>query len=232
MKDTHRTLIRQASLFKDTSEAGFERVLQARVLRSMEADGFFFMQGDPASHAYVLLEGRVKMLQVTLNGQQIALRWITPGQTFGGIALLHPETGYPATAQAVEDSLAAAWNTESLHKLAVQETSVSFNAMQLMHGYILELQSRQQALVTGRVEQRIALILLKLAAQTGKKEPEGILIDMPLTRQDIAEMSGTTLFTVSRTLNDWERRGILQIGRARVVIREPHSLVKIAEDLL
>jgi len=101
-----------------------------------------------------------------------------------------------------------------------------------MHGYILELQSRQQALVTGRVEQRIALILLKLAAQAGKKTPEGVLIDLALTRQDIAEMSGTTLFTVSRTLNEWERQGMLKIGRERVVIREPHGLVKIAEDLM
>ena len=63
-----------------------------------------------------------------------------------------------------------------------------------MHGYISELQERQKALVTDRVEQRIARILLKLAAQSGRKIDEGVLIDLPITRQDIAEMSGTTLY--------------------------------------
>jgi len=101
-----------------------------------------------------------------------------------------------------------------------------------MHGYILELQERQKALVTERVEQRIARILLKLAAESGKKVEEGVLIDMRLTRQDVAEMSGTTLYTVSRTLTEWEREGLLKIGRERVIIREPHGLVRIADDLV
>jgi CRP-like cAMP-binding protein len=172
------------------------------------------------------------MLQYTPNGQQIALRMITPGETYGGIALLNPAAGYPATAQAVEDSLAMAWASEHLRQMAAQEPSISLNTMQLMHNYITELQERQQALVSGRVEQRIARILLKLAAQSGKKTAEGVLIDMPLTRQDIAEMSGTTLFTVSRTLNEWERRGLLKIGRERVVICNPHALVSLADDLI
>jgi CRP-like cAMP-binding protein len=231
VKPAERQLIRQSSLFKDASPAGFEAVLEAGVVRSLERDTFFFMQGDPATHSYVLLNGRVKMLQYTPNGHQIILRMITPGQTFAGIALLRPEAGYPASAQCVEDSQAAAWSTQDLRRLAAAEPSISLNTMQLMHGYILELQSRQQALVGGRVEQRVAIILLKLAAQCGKKDAAGMLIDLPLTRQDIAEMSGTTLFTVSRTLNEWERQGLLKIGRERVVICEPHSLVQIAEGL-
>ena len=232
MNEVQRQLIRQSSLFKDVSLTGLEKALQASVKRSVEEDGFFFMQGDLATHAYVLLDGRVKMLQYAPNGQQITLRLITPGQTFAGIALLRPEAGYPATAQAAEDSLALAWNTEDLRQLAAQEPSISLNTMQLMHNYILELQERQQSLVTGRVEQRVACILLKLAAQAGKKEEGGVLIDLPLTRQDIAEMSGTTLFSVSRTLNDWERRGLLKIGRERVVVCDPHGLVQIAEGLI
>jgi CRP-like cAMP-binding protein len=157
---------------------------------------------------------------------------MTPGQTFGGIALLNPQAGYPATAQAVENSTALAWDTDQLRKLVEKEPSISINVMSLMHGYISELQERQKALVTDRVEQRIARILLKLAAQSGRKIDEGVLIDLPLTRQDIAEMSGTTLFTVSRTLNEWEREGLLEIGRERVVIREPHGLVSISDDLV
>lgn len=232
MKNEVQEIIRQSGLFKDTSPAVFSQVLDAGVQRSVEEGGFFFLQNDPATHAYVLLEGRVKMLQITPNGQQITFRIMTPGQTYGGIALLHPKSGYPATAQAVEDSTAMAWDTVHLRELVKQEPSISLNVMSLMHGYISELQERQKALVTDRVEQRIARNLLKLATQSGRKIEAGVSIDIPLTRQDIAEMSGTTLFTVSRTLNEWERDKILEIGRERVVICDPHRLVRIADDLI
>ena len=225
-------LVRQSSLFKNIRSDVFVQVLESSVPRSVEEGGFFFLQGDPATHAYVLVEGRVKMIQITPNGQQITMRILTPGQTYAGIALLNPRAGYPATAQAVENSTALAWGTAHLRELVEKDPSISLNVMSLMHGYISELQERQKALVTDRVEQRIARILLKLAAQSGRKIDEGVLIDLPITRQDIAEMSGTTLYTVSRTLNEWERSGLLEIGRERVVIREPHGLVSIADELV
>jgi len=232
MDDETRELIRQSNLFRDVDPDVFGQVIETSISRSVEGDGFFFLQGDPATHAYVLVKGRVKMIQITPNGQQITLRIMTPGQTYGGIALLNPKAGYPATAQAVEDSTALAWDTSHLRELVEKDPSISLNVMGLMHGYISELQERQKALVTDRVEQRIARIILKLAAQSGKKIDQGVLIDLPITRQDIAEMSGTTLFTVSRTLNEWERSGLLEIGRERVVIREPHGLVSIADELV
>lgn len=225
-------IVRQSGLFRNVSPAALEQAMALGILRSMEGGGFYFLQGDPATHAYVLVSGRVKMVQITPNGQQITLRIMTPGQTFGGIAMLNPQTGYPATAQAVENSTAMAWDTSRLRQLAAKEPSISLNTMELMHGYILELQERQKALVTERVEQRIARILLKLATESGKKIEEGVLIDMRLTRQDVAEMSGTTLFTVSRTLAEWERAGLLKIGRERVILRDPHGLVRIADDLV
>ena len=227
-----REIIHLSSLFQAVNPEVFNLAVESGVLRSIEEGGFYFMQGDPAAHAYVLVEGRVKMIQIAPNGQQITLRIMTPGQTFGGIAMLNPQAGYPATAQAVENSVAMAWDTAKLRTLAEKDPVLSLNTMQLMHGYITELQERQKALVTQRVEQRVARILLKLAAQVGKKVAEGVLIDIPLTRQDVAEMSGTTLFTVSRTLNEWERSGLLSIGRERVVIRDPHGLVRMADDLV
>lgn len=225
-------IVRKSSLFKGVNDAVFQQALETGILRSVEESGFFFLQGDPAKHAYVLISGRVKMVQITPSGQQITLRMMTPGQTYGGIAMLNPDAGYPATAQAVENSTAIAWSTEQLRRLAENAPALSVNTMQLMHGYILELQERQKALLTERVEQRIARILLKLAAESGRKVEDGVLIDMRLTRQDVAEMSGTTLYTVSRTLAEWERAGILKIGRERVILREPHGLVRIADDLV
>jgi CRP-like cAMP-binding protein len=224
-------LIRQSSLFHAVNQDTLLLIQKKSLDRSVEEGEYFFLQGDKATHAYVLTQGRVKMLEISPDGSQVALRIITPGQTFGGIALLNPPEGYPASALAMEDSAALVWDTQSLRELVEIDPSISLNTMQIMHGYIQELQQRQHALVSQRVEQRIAHTLLKLASQSGKKTEKGVLIVIPLTRQDVAEMSGTTLFTVSRTLKEWERQGVLETGREKVLIRDPHGLVRIAEDL-
>jgi len=231
MIENSKEIIRRSSLFKDIDPQRLKQVVNAGVIRSVEEEGFFFMQADPATHAYVLIEGRVKMIQIAPNGQQITLRILTPGQTYGGIALIKPNEGYPAGAQAMENSRAIAWETDFLQKMANLEPTIPLNAMHLMHAYITELQDRQKALVIDRVEQRIARTLLKLAAQYGRKVEQGVLINFAITRQDIAEMSGTTLFTVSRTLKDWERQGIVIIGREKVCICKPHGLVSLADTL-
>jgi CRP-like cAMP-binding protein len=108
---------------------------------------------------------------------------------------------------------------------------IAANALHIMAGQIREFQNRVRDLSTKRVETRIARTILRLARQSGKKVAEGVLIDLPLSRQDLAEMAGTTLYTVSRVISDWKKQEIVQSQRKRIVIRYPHGLVSIAEDL-
>jgi CRP-like cAMP-binding protein len=105
------------------------------------------------------------------------------------------------------------------------------NALGVLASHVREFQNRYRELATERVERRLARTILRLANQTGRKIEEGVLLDLPLTRQDLAEMSGTTLFTVSRILSRWEVDGLILSGRERLVIRFPHGIVRIAEDL-
>ena len=94
------------------------------------------------------------------------------------------------------------------------------------------LQERYRELATERVERRIALTVLRLAAQIGERAAGNeTMVELLLARQDLAEASGTTIFTVSRVLADWERRGLVETGRERVLIRNPHGLVQVAEGL-
>jgi CRP-like cAMP-binding protein len=86
-------------------------------------------------------------------------------------------------------------------------------------------------LATERVERRIARALVRLVQQSGRRVAGGVLIDLPLSRDDIAQMTGTTIYTVSRTVSRWEADGILEAGRQRIVILKPHALVSIADDL-
>jgi CRP-like cAMP-binding protein len=217
-------------LFTGLDESALEEVLRAGSPRRVQPGSFFFMQDDAADHLYVLVEGRVKLVQVTLEGQQVILRVIGPGNHFGGLAFV-PGTVYPASGEAVEDSLAINWSTGQLSGFIDRYPVMARNAMRMMAGHVREFQDRYRELATEKVDRRLARSLLRLTRQLGKKVGNGIEIAFPLSRQDLAEMSGTTLFTASRALSEWERQGLVQAGREKVIILRPHALMKIAEDL-
>jgi CRP-like cAMP-binding protein len=114
---------------------------------------------------------------------------------------------------------------------------LSFDLMNLMTSYIQEMQARYRELATEKVEQRVANALIRLAGQSGiKRRPEQVEgsekeagIELSFSRQDVAEMTGTTLYTVSRLLSDWERKGFIKTGREKITIINPHELVRIAD---
>jgi CRP-like cAMP-binding protein len=150
-------------------------------------------------------------------------------QLFGALGSVRQEAEYPASAQALEDSAALAIPSEFLRELLKTHPHLSMDMMQLMTSYIQEMQSRYRELATERVEQRICRTVLRLASQSGQKVEDGIAL--AFSREDLAEMSGTTLHTVSRVLADWDRRGIVAAGRERVKILHPHELVRMADGL-
>lgn len=204
--------------------------LDARVVKAA-AGRSFFREGDAAKSFFVLRHGRVKFTQLSTEGHEVILRVLGPGEPFGGIAAIEENSKYPVTARAVEPSEAYAWDGAKITALMHRFPSIAINAARMIAGRLHDLQRQHHELMTERVERRIARALLRLAQHSGRRVADGVQIDFPLSRQDLAQMTGTTLFTVSRTLSGWEESGIIATGRRRVVIRQPHPLVRIAEDL-
>ncbi|MCZ7571099.1 MAG: Crp/Fnr family transcriptional regulator [Ardenticatenaceae bacterium] len=222
--------LRAIGLFQALDSPDLTAVALAAQYRQVERGAAFFLQGDPATVCYVLTQGRVRLVQVTPEGQQVILRFIGAGEGFGVVAALS-NTVYPAAAEAVDDCLALAWDGETLATLMERYPRLAINGMRLLAERVREFQDRLRELVTERVARRVARTLLRLVRQGGRKVEGGVLIDLPLSRQDLAEMTGTTLYTVSRILSQWEQQGFIETGRKRVLIRSPHGLVAIAEDL-
>jgi len=223
-------LLSKASLLRGLSELELQAVLAEARIQHLVDGAFFFLEAEPAEKSYILLNGKVKLGQVTEVGQQVILGYLIPGRVFGIISILKQVT-YPVSAQAVGDCRAMVWDQATMNRLMDAYPRMGLNALHIMAGQIREFQNTIRDLSTKRVEQRIARAVLRLARQSGRKIDEGVLIDLPLTRQDLAEMTGTTLYTVSRVLNDWEAQGLVQSQRQRVVICSEHGLVKIGEDL-
>ncbi|MBM3150685.1 MAG: Crp/Fnr family transcriptional regulator [Chloroflexi bacterium] len=159
----------RTALFRRFSPDELENIRAAGQLRLVEEDCYFFQQGDPATHLYVLVGGCVRLSQVTVDGQKIILRVIAPGQMFGAIGLTEPGAAYPISAEASEDSQALAWETGLFKRLCGNKTGVAFDLMSMMSAYIQEIQDRYRELATERTQQRVARALLRLVAQVGRR---------------------------------------------------------------
>jgi len=223
-------LLAQSLLFAGLSADELQTVASSARGRRAQTGAFFFHQGDPATALYVLITGHVRLIQVTPEGHQVLLRFVGPGQAFGSVAALDDQT-YPVAAQAVGDCYSLFWAGETMQHLMMSRPRIALNALHLLVGRARELQDRCRELATERVERRLARTLLRLARHAGQKVGEGVRINLPLSRQYLAEMTGTTLYTVSRILSRWEQQGLVQAGREQVIIRYPHGLVIVAEDL-
>ena len=223
-------VIQRVAVLNVATDDDVRAIARLGIKRAVEDGCYFFFQGDMADYLYILISGRAKLCTINSDGQQVNLRTLVPNQLFGALGAVRTGAVYPACAQALEDSTALAINSTDFHDLLSERPHLSFGLMQLMTGYIQEMQERYRELATERVEQRVARALLRLAAQSGQKIDEQGGIALPFSRQDMAEMTGTTLYTVSRCLSQWEKQGIITTGRERVTIIEPHDLVRIADD--
>jgi CRP-like cAMP-binding protein len=202
----------------------------ARLVRAA-AGRAFFREGEPAGVFFVAARGRIKFTQISAEGHEVILRVIGPGEPFGGVAAFVDGSTYPVTARALDAAEAYGWDGAVIVGLMHRFPVIAINAARMIADRLHELQRRHRELMTERVERRIARALLRLAHDAGRRVEGGVQIDFPLSRQDLAQMTGTTLFTVSRTLSGWEGEGLIATGRRRVTIRRPHGLVRIAEDL-
>lgn len=202
---------------------------EARPVRYPRGGNAVFRQGEAPHSFWLLLEGRLQVVKVTPAGQQVVVRYVGPREFFG-IAVAMGLPAYPATALPVLDCFALTWPSSSWPRLIQRCPALSAATLQTIGSRLDEAHTRVIEMSTQPVERRIAAALLRLARQAGRTVASGVEIGFPISRQDVAEMTGTTLHTVSRTLSAWEAQGIVGGGRQRIEIRAPERLMALAKD--
>jgi CRP-like cAMP-binding protein len=225
-----KSLVRDFSLFKEMSPESVDVLLGHATSKRYVGGEAVFEQGGSATHFFLLLHGRLKVNQVTASGQQIIVRVVHPGDLFGFAKALQ-RSDYPGTAVAVTDSVALGWPTHLWPDFINHNPRLAVSAMQTIGQRLEEAHTRIREMSTEEVERRVAHTVLRLTKQAGKKEEAGIRIDFPISRQDIAEMTGTTLHTVSRILSAWEGKGLVEGGRQKLLVRDVVALSALAEDV-
>src|SRR6266702_5797795 len=228
MPSLDRSIVANVPIFASLSADELDVVLRdARSVRYPK-DSSVFDQGTEADSFFVLLHGHLRVEKTTPQGQQIVVRYVSAGELFG-VAQAMAIKNYPATAIAVVDSLALSWPSTLWPHLIAKFPALAAGALQTVGSRLQDTQARILEMSSEQVEQRVAHALLRLAKQAGRKVEHGVEIDFPISRQDIAQMTGTTLHTVSRTLSGWEQSGLIESGRQRIVLREPHKIFLVAE---
>lgn len=203
-----RRELAEIELFRGVSAATIDEARRSARRRSFAKDSRIFGQGDARVRAHALLEGNVRIAQSGSDGGHIVLRFIGPGEIFG-VAAAFSDRRYPADADAMAASVEVSWSEADFVKLMNRHPLVALNAVKIVGGRLNELQDRLREVSTQSVERRIAHTILRLVRQFGREMPHGRSIALPLRRKDIADIAGTTLYSVSRSLTDWERRGLL-----------------------
>ncbi|KGJ04367.1 cAMP-binding domain of CRP or a regulatory subunit of cAMP-dependent protein kinases [Paracoccus halophilus] len=215
-------------LFKGLSDAQLA-VVQAGMSRiSLDAGEPLFAQGDVATRFFMLLDGRLKVSQVNEEGRQIIVRIVHPSELCGFAPALGRES-YPGSSEAIVGSRLLAWPRSRWEPVLGAAPSLAISAIQAVGRKLDEAHTRLREMTTEEAGQRIANLLLRLIRDSGEVEGDRASIPFPLTRQDIADMSGNTIHTVSRIMAGWEARGVLARARRKVIVADMPALRAISE---
>lgn len=229
MPGLDKSLISGLPQFQGLSPEDLDRILQRARSARYPKDSAIFDQDEEATSFYLLLSGHIRVVRTSPEGHQVIARYITEGELFG-IAIAMGRATYPASAIAAVDCVALSWPNSAWPEFQGRFPSFGASTYQTIGSRLQETQEQVMEMSTAQVEQRIANALLRLVKQSGRRGEAGIEIDFPISRQDIAEMTGTTLHTVSRLLSGWESEGLVRSGRQKVTVTDPHGLMLIAEN--
>lgn len=227
MKIHDETRLGRMPTFQGLDPAQLREALALAEPRHLPAGAVAFDEGQPALRFHLLLSGHVRFVRLTAEGDQIIVLHIPPGQMFGiGVAL--GQVTHQISAMAAAECSILSWPNALWPVFSARYQGFATETLRAFGARADEMSNRIVELSTKLVEQRIVCALLRMIGQSGCKVAGGIEIGFPITRQNIADMTNSTLHTVSRLLSDWERRGLVASTRSLIVVTDPHRLVMMS----
>jgi CRP-like cAMP-binding protein len=221
--------VSQVPLFLDIAAEPLASLTAACRLDTFGPPGDIFRQGDPADRVWIVVDGQVKIVRSDETGREAILEVLSKGEAFGGAVIFLPE--HPATARPLTDTATTVSLPRFAYERALRESPDA--ALRIIHmlGHRLHSSIRMNQLAGERVERRLAYILLKMGRVCGRPGPEGIALRVSLSRQDLADMAGTTLETAIRILSRFRKDGLVETRRGGyLLLRNEGGLKKIARS--
>ncbi len=197
--------------------------------RSHSAGETIYLEGDTAHHLYLVAMGRVKLIRNTTSGHEVWLDILHGGEYFGSLVSLGMQT-YSETAVAHTDACILQISSQDFDTILRKHPEVTLKVLSAVGQRLRESQGVIKQLSTYTVEQRVASALCRLAGKLGQQGAEGILIQLPFSRGDLAAMAGTTTETVSRVMSRFADAGLVKTGRKWVAVTDRKGLAALLKE--
>ena len=215
--------IKKVSIFNTLSPEDTKEISRYLVPETYTKKEGVFSEGDPSEWLYIVKKGKVKITKLSNEGKEIILEIVPPNEIFGGIAVVRGFP-YPANAVAMEETEILKLSRRNLLSIMDRFPDLMYAMAMNIGDRIKDTHETLKNIALEKVESRIASLLIKLSDKAGEKVPEGVAINMKLTKQDIAEMVGTTVETSIRTMSKLTKAGLLTAKSGKIIIRDLEKL--------
>ncbi len=214
------------SLFSDLSLAALGEIVSAAREKPYSRRQTIFSQGDPVEQVILLASGSVKTTQSGQNGTDVILRLSGPGDLIG-VPGLGRRCHHRSTARALTSSRALVWNAAVFEALSARFPALRHNQTRILDDHLRELEERFCEISTENVASRLGHEIARLATRVGERVNGAVKIS--LSCEELAQLTGTTLFTVSRHLSQWKEEGLVSTGRRVVMVHDAQALAELSE---
>jgi CRP/FNR family transcriptional regulator len=217
--------LRKSKIFSVLSDKDLQKIIGFFEEFDLKNDDYIFMEGDPSDWLYLASRGKVKVVKHTESGKDVILEIKSPGELFCCTAVLDNKP-FPESAQAMEDGSVIKISRKKLLEIMDRYPDLKLEIARYSSEKLREAHDMLKNIATEKVEKRIAAVLIKLSEKAGASETGYFKIDVPLTRQEIADMVGTTVETCIRTMSKFQKEGLVKSSASSIMVK-PAALKKL-----
>lgn len=226
-EDIKIEFLKKVHLFEDLSPEELRESANYIQVKKYPKGEYIFFEEEAEPGIFILVEGLVKIIKETSDGRSVIVRLVFPGEVFGWIEWGKSVPKFKYTAMAALPSTLLYISNKDFINLAIKYPAIAIKLTCDATHNLLQTYEVLKSIASGKVEERIAKLLLELAEKAGEKKNGKIVIKLPLTRQDIAEMTGTTVETTIRIMSRWKKQGIINTERGYIEILKKEELEKL-----
>ena len=219
--------LQKIPLFYGLAEEQLLEISSLLLERSYHKGRFIFMEGEPGEAIYILKSGLIKLTKRLEDGREHILHFVNAGEVFAEVVLFDGGN-YPATSEVQEDSVVGVLRNKDIERVISKNPVMAVEMLRIMSRRLRTAQEKVMNLALHDTARRLAFALIKMAEDHGIKKSKGIFINMSLTNQELANLTGSSRETVNRMLNSFKRAGAIDVDRQQIVVLDKAKL----EDLL
>lgn len=216
--EMRRLVPENVELLQGLSKRDMDSVLGSAKRQRFPAKSVITYQGEPADHLFLLQKGRARYFFETPNGKKLILRWIAPGDIFGGAALVSRPSDYIVSSETVTDSAVLAWDGPTIRGLARSFPRIFENALYLAADYVSWYVAAHAALTSETAGERLAHVLVEMAPNLGQRTSGGG-IELDVTNEELANSANISPYTTSRLISKWRKSGVIRKRRGKIFLR-------------